>query len=55
LQAAIGIAGAHKILFGSDAPAMHPAVELAKIDALTLSDDERRMILYENAHRALRL
>ena len=55
LQAAIGIAGAHKIIFGSDAPAMHPAVELAKIEAMTLSDDERRMILYENAHRALRL
>jgi predicted TIM-barrel fold metal-dependent hydrolase len=44
LVEAVRRAGAHKILFGSDGPWLHPAVELAKIDQLPLSDDDRALV-----------
>lgn len=53
LRQCIEIAGAAKLLFGSDTPAMHVAVELAKIDAVDLSNEQRRLILAENARRML--
>ena len=37
LEQAVKRAGARKILFGTDGPWLHPAVEIAKIYALSLS------------------
>lgn len=53
LQKSIAIADVTKILFGSDTPAMHMAVELAKVHALSLREEERRLILSENARVVL--
>ena len=45
LAEAVQRAGAHKILFGSDGPWLHPGVELAKVRALGLSPaDEARVL-----------
>lgn len=45
LQQAVQRAGAHKILFGSDGPWLHPALELRKIRLLRLpADDEARVL-----------
>lgn len=48
LDQAVKRAGARKVLFGSDGPWLHPAVELAKIRALELSQHEERFILSRN-------
>jgi predicted TIM-barrel fold metal-dependent hydrolase len=50
----VKIAGAHKLLFGSDSPAMHTLVEMAKVQALPLTDTERKQILFDNAHTVLK-
>ncbi|HYF15045.1 MAG TPA: amidohydrolase family protein [Phycisphaerales bacterium] len=47
--------GPAKILFGSDGPWLHPAVELAKITALCLPAWAFRLMTYENARRLFRL
>jgi hypothetical protein len=54
LVQAIKRAGAHKLLFGSDGPWLHPGVELAKIRALGLPSEEERLILSGNALRLMR-
>jgi uncharacterized protein len=51
LAEAVRRAGAHKILFGSDGPWLHPAVELAKIDALELTRQQRAWVLGGNLLR----
>lgn len=38
-------AGAHKILFGSDGPWLHPGLELAKVRALGLPSDQEALVL----------
>jgi predicted TIM-barrel fold metal-dependent hydrolase len=48
LEEAVERAGPHKILFGSDGPWLHPGVELAKIRALRLPEDEQRLVLGGN-------
>lgn len=48
LEQAVQRCGAHKILFGSDGPWLHPGVELAKIRALHLRPVEERLILGGN-------
>jgi predicted TIM-barrel fold metal-dependent hydrolase len=48
LTEAVRRAGAHKILFGSDGPWLHPGVELAKIRELRLPAAEERRILGGN-------
>jgi uncharacterized protein len=48
LAEAVTRAGAHKILFGTDGPWLHPAVELAKVRALRLGPIEERRILGGN-------
>jgi uncharacterized protein len=50
---AIRRAGAHKILFGSDGPWLHPAVELHKIRMLRLSPENERMVLGGNLLRII--
>jgi predicted TIM-barrel fold metal-dependent hydrolase len=48
LEQAVKRAGARKVLFGSDGPWLHPAVELVKIHALELPKTEERLILSGN-------
>jgi hypothetical protein len=42
---AVRRAGAHKVLFGSDGPWLHPGLELAKVRALKLPPASERLIL----------
>ena len=51
LQDAARRAGPHKILFGSDGPFLHPAVELAKVRALRLPPDEEALVTGGNLLR----
>jgi uncharacterized protein len=51
---AVKRAGAHKVLFGSDGPWLHPGVELHKIRLLGLPTREEALILGGNALRLLR-
>src|SRR4051812_3450968 len=51
LAAAVERAGAHKMLFGSDGPWLHPGVELAKVRALELPSAEEALILGGNFQR----
>lgn len=53
LEQAVRRAGARKVLFGSDGPWLHPAVELAKVRALCLSATDEALILGGNAQRLL--
>lgn len=55
LAEAVARAGARKVLFGSDGPWHHPAVELAKVPALGLDPASRALIESGNAIRVFRL
>ncbi len=48
LEQAVKRARARKVLFGSDGPWLHPALELVKIHALELPKTEERLILSGN-------
>ena len=48
LEQAVQRAGARKILFGSDGPWLHPAVELEKIYCLGLSEADEQLVLGRN-------
>ena len=51
LVQAVRRAGAHKILFGSDGPWLHPALELAKIRLLQLAPADEALVLGGNLLR----
>ncbi|MGY0231803.1 amidohydrolase family protein [Longispora urticae] len=53
LVEAVRRAGAHKILFGTDGPQLHPGLELAKVRALGLSPGDERLVLGGNLLRLL--
>jgi predicted TIM-barrel fold metal-dependent hydrolase len=53
LEEAAQQAGAGKILFGSDGPWLHPAVELEKVYALGLPAQDERLILGGNLLRLI--
>lgn len=53
LEEAVSRAGAHKILFGSDGPWLHPGLELAKVRLLGLPAEDERLILGANAVRLI--
>jgi predicted TIM-barrel fold metal-dependent hydrolase len=53
LVQAVKRAGPAKILFGSDGPWLHPALELQKIRLLGLPVDEEALILGGNAARII--
>lgn len=53
LVKAVRRAGAHKILFGSDGPWLHPGLELHKIDLLGLAPAARAKVLGGNIQRLL--
>ncbi len=48
LEMALKEAGAHKILFGSDGPWLHPGLELEKVYALPLRNEELALVLSKN-------
>jgi predicted TIM-barrel fold metal-dependent hydrolase len=48
LAQALERAGATKILFGSDGPWLHPAVELAKVRALGMQEADEQLVLAGN-------
>ena len=48
LEQALARAGAHKLLFGSDGPWLHPAVELEKLRLLRMSAAQRQQVLGGN-------
>ncbi len=48
LEMAVQRAGAHKVLFGSDGPWLHPGVELEKVYALHLPPEEEALVLSGN-------
>lgn len=50
---AVKRAGPHKVLFGSDGPALHPGVELYKIRALGLPSRQEALIIGGNAARLI--
>lgn len=53
LEQAVKRAGAHKVLFGSDGPWLHPGIELAKVYALKLPPRERAFVLSGNFLRLI--
>jgi len=55
LVQAVSRAGAHKIIYGSDGPWLHPGVEIEKVRLLGLSGPEQMLILGGNAVRLLSL
>lgn len=50
---AVKRAGAHKLVFGTDGPWLHPGVELQKIRALGLPAEQESLILAGNAARLI--
>jgi hypothetical protein len=53
LESAVERAGAHKVLFGSDGPWLHPGVELAKVRLLKLPPADEKLVLGENFLRLI--
>ena len=53
LEQAVQRAGANKILFGTDGPWLHPAVELAKVKVLNLSPADEALVLGGNFLRLI--
>ncbi|MBV9791328.1 MAG: amidohydrolase family protein, partial [Chloroflexi bacterium] len=51
---AVKRAGAHKLLFGSDGPWLHPALELQKIRLLELPPEQEALVLGGNLARLIR-
>ncbi|MBR6967699.1 MAG: amidohydrolase family protein [Ruminococcus sp.] len=49
----IRMQGADRVLFGSDCPWDEPANEIAMIERLELTEEEREMIFYRNAEKLL--
>ena len=53
LEDAVHRAGAHKLLYGSDGPWLHPEVELEKIHLLKLTPEDENLVLCGNFLRLI--
>jgi predicted TIM-barrel fold metal-dependent hydrolase len=53
LEQAVARAGAHKVLFGSDGPWLHPGLEMAKVKLLRLPRAHEQLILGGNLIRLI--
>ena len=51
----IGALGAEHVMFGTDYPVLYPTDEYVLFDRLTLTDQQREDILWNNALRFLRV
>jgi predicted TIM-barrel fold metal-dependent hydrolase len=52
---AIELCGADKVLFGSDGPLVHPAIELMKVRVCRLSREDEEKVLWRNLARLLNM
>jgi len=52
-EAAVNRLGAGRVVFGSEHPLQHPAVELVKFQVLRLPPEQWQQIAWDNAHRLL--
>jgi predicted TIM-barrel fold metal-dependent hydrolase len=52
-EAALRRLGADRVVFGSEYPLQHPAVELAKFQALRIAPEQWQRVAWDNAHRLL--
>lgn len=55
IEELVAKAGADRVLFGSDTPLMDPRSQIGKIITADISDEDKRLILGENARRVLKL
>jgi predicted TIM-barrel fold metal-dependent hydrolase len=55
IEWAVAEAGAERVLFGTDTPLYHCAMQRARIETADLSDSQKRLILRDNAFTLLRL
>lgn len=53
LEEAVRRAGAHKLIFGSDGPWLHPGIELAKVRSLALPPEAEALVLGGNFLRLI--
>ena len=51
--AALRRLGADRVVFGSEYPLQHPAVELAKFQSLRITPEQWQRVAWDNAHRLL--
>lgn len=51
IEWAVEEVGAERILYGSDTPLYSAAMQRARIDSAQIGDDEKRLILFDNAAR----
>jgi predicted TIM-barrel fold metal-dependent hydrolase len=55
VEYAVKEVGAERLLFGSDTPLYHVAMQRSRIDAAEISDKAKLLILRENALKFFRL
>jgi predicted TIM-barrel fold metal-dependent hydrolase len=55
IEWAVREVGAERILFGTDTPLYFTAMQRARIDHADLGDEDKRLILRDNAVRVLNL
>lgn len=55
IEWAVAEVGAERLLFGSDTPLYHVAMQRTRIDVAEIADSDKRLILRENALRFFRL
>ena len=55
IEWAVAEVGPHRILYGTDTPLYFAAMQRARIDYADISDEDRRLILWENATALLDL
>ncbi len=53
VRKAVDAVGAERVVFGTDAPAMHPSVELKKVALAGLRPEERELVLWKNVARLM--
>jgi hypothetical protein len=55
VRKSVDAVGAGRVVFGTDMPAMHPRVELKKVELAGLTPDERELICHRNIARLMSL
>jgi predicted TIM-barrel fold metal-dependent hydrolase len=55
IQAAIDTIGARRVVYGSDYPFLHLAIETLKIDLCDISDEDKSLIMGENMRELLKI